>query len=353
MTTVVRVRAEPACEVHVGAGALELAARRVRDGDVLARDDGLPDEIGWLPTRAAITLPAGEAAKDWAGLDLVVRALAHEESDRSTTLFVVGGGAALDVGGLGAALYARGIDAVYCPTTLLAMVDASVGGKTAINLPEGKNLVGVVRQPRAVYADIELLATLSEEEYRSGLGEVVNTALIGGERMLATLERDARALTQRDAAALERTIASCVRVKARIVAADPLERGPRKRLNLGHTFAHAIEHAAGYGRVPHGIAVAVGLMLALELARATGRLRDPRLPARVRRLLRKLSLPTTLDELRAARRASLPASKLLAAMRRDKKSAASEPRFVLPLRAGSIAIGVACDEGVVRRALDA
>lgn len=343
MTVVVRVPVEPAYDVHVGSGVFALASERVRAHDVLARDGGLPDDDGFLVgVRVAIALEPGEAAKDWDGLDRIVSALAHETCDRSTTLFVVGGGAALDVGGLAAALYLRGIDAVYCPTTLLAMVDASVGGKTAINLPEAKNLVGVVRQPREVFADTRFLATLSTAEYRSGLGEIVKTALIAGERALAQLERDAAALVERDERALERTIASCVRTKARIVAVDPFEAGPRKALNLGHTFAHAIEHVAGYGRIPHGVAVAVGVMLALDLARATKRLDDSKLPARVRRLLRKLGLPASLDELRESSGRRLPGPKLLAAMQHDKKAVARSPRFVLPTRVGRLELGVEC-----------
>jgi len=221
MTVVVRVPVEPPYDVHIGAGVFERARERARESDALVRDSGLSERCGHMGVRAAIALEPGEAAKNWDGLDLILRALAHEKRDRSTTLFVVGGGAVLDVGGLAAALYMRGIEAVYCPTTLLAMVDASVGGKTAINLPEGKNLVGVVRQPREVFADTDFLATQSDDEYRSGLGEVVKTALIAGERALSNLERDAAALARRDARALERTIASCVRTKARIVATDP------------------------------------------------------------------------------------------------------------------------------------
>jgi len=351
MTVVVRVPVEPPYDVHIGAGVFERARERARESDALVRDSGLPERCGHMGVRAAIALEPGEAAKNWDGLDLILRALAHEKRDRSTTLFVVGGGAVLDVGGLAAALYMRGIEAVYCPTTLLAMVDASVGGKTAINLPEGKNLVGVVRQPREVFADTDFLATQSDDEYRSGLGEVVKTALIAGERALSNLERDAAALARRDARALERTIASCVRTKARIVATYPFEAGPRKALNLGHTFAHAIERSAGYGRIPHGVAVAVGLTLAADLARATKRLRDPSLPTRLRKLLRALKLPTSLDALRKSSRRRLGADDLLAAMAHDKKSVSATPRFVLPLRPGKLELAALCDAPSVRRVL--
>jgi 3-dehydroquinate synthase len=353
MTKVVRVEVDPAYDVHIGAGVFELARRRARASDALVRDGGLPAHLGFLGSRIGIALPAGEAAKDWHGLELVVSTLAERACDRATTLFAVGGGATLDVAGLAAALYMRGIDVVYCPTTLLAMVDASVGGKTAINLEAGKNLVGVVRQPRAVYADLELLASLGDDEYRSGLGEVLKSALIGGEGFLARLEEAAPQLVERDPATLEDVVARCVRLKARIVARDPFERGARRALNLGHTFAHAVEHVAGFGRVPHGVAVAVGVGLALELAKTTRKLRDPRLPARVRKLAERLGLPATLEELRAAHRTRLPAEKLLAAMAHDKKALAATPRFVLPLRAGRLELGAECEPEAVRAVLEA
>lgn len=351
MTRVVRVGVEPAYEVCIGAGVFERAKELAEPRDVLVRDSGLPDHLGFLGVRVGVALPPGEEAKDWDGLDLVLSSMAHQACDRSTTMFVVGGGAALDVGGLAAALYLRGIDVVYCPTTLLAMVDASVGGKTAINLAEGKNLVGVVRQPRAVFADVEMLATLSDDEYRSGLGEALKSALIGGEAHLAKLERDAAALNDRDPRALEELIARCVRLKARIVAADPFEKRRRKVLNLGHTFAHAIEHVAGYGRIPHGLAVSVGLSLALELSRKTHRLTDPRLGTRLRHLQRRFELPSSLDELRSTHRVKLPGPRLMDAMRHDKKAQRSTPRFVLLRCAGKLDLDAVCDSEIVTRVL--
>ncbi len=353
MTSVVRVAVEPAYDVHIGAGAFELARRRARASDALVRDSGLPAHIGFLGARIGVALPAGEAAKDWHALELIANTLAERACDRSTTLFAVGGGATLDVAGLAAALYLRGIDVVYCPTTLLAMVDASVGGKTAINLEAGKNLVGVVRQPKAVYADLDLLASLGDDEYRSGLGEVLKSALIGGESFLARLERDAQRLVERDRAALEAIVTRCVRLKARIVARDPFERGPRRALNLGHTFAHAIERVAGYGRVPHGVAVAVGVNLALELAKRARQLRDSKLPARVRKLTHRLELPATLEELRAACRVRFDVDKLLAAMQHDKKAVAATPRFVLVSSPGKLDLKFECAAETVRRVLEA
>lgn len=349
MTQVVRVATAPGYDVHIGAGAFDLARGEFRPGDALARDSGLPRHLGFVGARVGVALPPGEAAKDWNGLDLVLGALADNACDRSTRLFVVGGGAALDVGGLAAALYLRGIDVVYCPTTLLAMVDAAVGGKTAINLAQGKNLVGAVRQPRAVYADTDFLASLPAPEFRSGLGEVLKSALLGGERFLAWLERNAERLVARESTALEDAIVRCVELKARIVARDPLERGPRRALNFGHTFAHAIEHVAGYGRIPHGVAVAAGLAAALELSARMKLLEDPTLRTRVAKLAARLGLPNSLDELRALSGIALRAEDLLDAMRNDKKSVAAEPRFVLLRRPGKLELRVACATRLVER----
>lgn len=336
----IRVDVEPAYEVRIGVGAHERAARELRPTDVVLRDSGVPAGVAELHAATTIALAPGEEAKEWSTLASVLAALADEACDRSTRLFVVGGGAALDLGGLAAALYLRGVEAVYCPTTLLAMVDASVGGKTAINLEQGKNLVGVIRQPSAVYADPRWLASLPEAEFRSGLGEALKSAVIGGERFLAQLERDAARLVARDEAALVELVARCVELKARIVARDPHERGPRRALNLGHTFAHAVEHVAGYGVVPHGIAVAAGLALALELAARTGVLADDALPARVRALAAALGLPASLDELRSEYGLALAPRALATAMRSDKKSVRAEPRFVLPARAGKLELRV-------------
>ncbi|MBK8178735.1 MAG: 3-dehydroquinate synthase [Planctomycetes bacterium] len=240
---------------------------------------------------------------------------------------------------------------MHCPTTLLAQVDASVGGKTAVNLTAGKNLAGVFHQPRAVYADVGVLATQSEEEYRSGLGEVLKTALVAGPELLELVEQGAPGLTARDPATLAAIVAACVRAKAAVVAADPLERGPRRALNLGHTFAHAIEHAAGFGRVPHGIAVAVGLGIALRAARELGLLEDRELPGRLGRLMGRLGLPADLAELRSSRLSDMPAAlspkELVRAMRLDKKSRGGAVHLVLARAAGRLDLEVPVDGALI------
>jgi 3-dehydroquinate synthetase len=245
----------------------------------------------------------------------------------------------------------RGIAVVHLPTTLVAQVDSSVGGKTAVNLAAGKNLAGCVHQPRAVYADTSVLATLPPEEWSAGLGEAVKTALIAGERELAEIEQAAPLLALRESAATTGLVASCVRTKARIVAADPHERGPRRALNLGHTFAHAIEHAAGYGTIPHGIAVGVGVVLALEASSAWSVSSDPALTGRVVALLGALGLPSALAQLREQWNVRLAPDELWNGLAHDKKGAAGAPEFVLVRAAGELLLGHGRDREEVREFL--
>jgi 3-dehydroquinate synthase len=294
--------------------------------------------------RVVLPLAPGEGAKEWSVLGELLERLCAAGLERGDCLAAFGGGAALDVGGLAAALYLRGVAWIACPTTLLAMVDAAVGGKTAVNLPGAKNQVGAFHAPTRVLADTELLATLPEAELRSGLGEVLKTALIAGEELLARLERDAAALLRREAAALGPVILACLRTKAAVVAEDEREGGRRAILNLGHTFGHAIEAVAGPGTIPHGVAVAAGLGCALELAERTELLEERPLRARVARTAALLQLPASLDELRRTSGCLLPAPALRRALDRDKKRAGSRPRLVLPRRAGEIEFGLAVDE---------
>jgi 3-dehydroquinate synthase len=292
--------------------------------------------LGELARAPRLELEPGEASKDFATLERVLDFLADAGLDRRSAVVALGGGVVGDVGGLAVSLYMRGIALVQCPTTLLAQVDAAVGGKTAVNLRAGKNLAGTFHPPLAVLADAEVLATLPAGELRSGLGEVLKTALVGDGGILAALEESVAPVLAGDPDALAELVVACVRVKAAIVGRDERETGERRALNLGHTFAHAIEHAAGYGRVPHGEAVAVGLALALAASRELGLLRDPELPARLAALAERLGLPRDLAELRHRRALPLPATALLAALRRDKKADAGEPAFVLPRAVGEL-----------------
>ena len=322
-------------DVVVGPGALaELDRALSADAPAAVLSDAnverfLAARLGRSARLPRLAVAPGEGSKSFATLERVLDFLVAAGLDRRSTLVAFGGGVVGDLGGLAAALYMRGIACVQCPTTLLAQVDSSVGGKTAVNLASGKNLAGAFHPPRLVLADTATLATLPEAELSSGLGEVVKTALIGDAELLGTLEREGATLLARDADLLAEVVARCVAVKAAIVARDEEDRGPRKLLNLGHTFAHAIEQAAGPGLVPHGVAVGVGLALALEASARTGLLREPELVARVRALLGTLGLSASLAELRQRYRVRLAPAELRAGMRHDKKGAAGRPAFVL------------------------
>jgi 3-dehydroquinate synthase len=341
--------------VHVGRELLASAAASVSGrAAVLSDANVLPlhgARLGALAGAPRLALEPGEGSKTLATVERVLDFLAASDLDRRSTLVALGGGVVGDVAGLAASLYMRGIALVHCPTSLVAQVDASIGGKTGVNLAAGKNLAGTFHAPRAVLADVETLATLPERELRAGLGEVVKTALVGDPDLLAVLEDRAPAVLARDPAALTEVVARCVSVKAAIVSRDPREEGERKELNLGHTFAHAIELAAGFGRVPHGEAVAVGTLLALEASAAAGFLRDAELPRRVARLLERLGLPPSLDALRERHATALDPATLLTSMRHDKKGLAGAPAFVLVEQAGSLAIDRELPADVLTRIL--
>ena len=335
----------PAYEVRIGPGLLaRLADEAATYPRALVVSDANVAPL-YLAAAGLERLPAcvvepGEGSKRLAVVERVLDEAARAGLDRRSAVIALGGGVVGDLAGLAASLYMRGIACVQAPTSLLAQVDSSVGGKTGVDLAAGKNLAGTFHHPALVLADTAALATLPDLELRSGLGEVVKTALVAGEEALRELERAAPRLVAREPAALAAVVERCVAAKAAVVARDPREAGERKVLNLGHTFAHAIEHAAGYGRVAHGVAVACGLALALATAREAGVLEDQRLPERVDRLLAALALPRGLGELRRTTGAALEPADLLAAMGADKKGSGGRARFVLPRAAGRFAIDV-------------
>ena len=264
----------------------------------------------------------GEDAKTLATVDDLCSRLAQWGLLRGDALVALGGGVVGDTAGFVASVYHRGIDVVQAPTTLLAQVDAAIGGKTAVNLPEGKNLVGAFHQPIAVLADVSTLASLPPRDYRAGLGEVAKYALMpGGEAVAEIVGKQADAIVERDPATLTALVAACASMKARVVAADPQERtGIRASLNYGHTFAHALETTGGY-ELLHGEAVAVGLVFAGALAGALERLDAERVDAH-RATVESLGLPTSVP-------GPIDVSDLLDVMRRDKK-ASGGLTFVLP-----------------------
>ncbi len=271
--------------IHIGPGVLDrpdlvppiLAGRRafVVTNDTLAplyaeRIERTLAAAGAKPGR--IVIPDGEAHKRWETLDRVFGSLLEARADRRSVLVALGGGVVGDLAGFAAACYQRGIAFVQVPTTLLAQVDSSVGGKTGINHPLGKNMVGAFHQPLAVLADTDTLSSLPDREFRAGLAEVVKYGAIRDEPFLAWLEASLDDLLAREPNALARAIHRSCEVKAEIVALDERESGPRALLNLGHTFGHAIETVQGYGAWLHGEAVAAGMAMAARFSVRLGRL---------------------------------------------------------------------------------
>jgi len=257
-----------------------------------------------------LAAPSGEAAKTLQVYAALLHQLATQEAHRDDVVVGLGGGAIGDLAGFVAATYMRGVPYVAVPTTLTGQVDAAIGGKTAVNLPEGKNLVGTFTQPRAVLEDVLALATLPDRDYRSGLAEVAKYALTLDLELLSHLEADPAPTLERDPTALEELVARCVRAKAATVAADERDRGPRLFLNYGHTLGHALERLDAFAGRSHGEAIAIGMVFAARLAVTLG-IADGALIGRTVRLLSSLGLPTA---------GALPASEdVMAAFGLDKK----------------------------------
>ena len=264
---------------------------------------------------------AGEASKTLANFSGVIDALAALGATRDACIYALGGGVVGDLAGFAAACWMRGIDVVQLPTTLLAMVESSVGGKTAVDIAQGKNLVGAFHPPCAVIADTAALRTLPPRELRAGFAEVIKYGAIVDAPFLDWLDANADGLLAGDDALLAEAIARSCAHKAAIVERDPFERGERALLNFGHTFGHAIETEQGYGGLNHGEAVAVGMVLAARLSTLLG-LADAADGERLRALLARFGLPTTLPP-------DLDPAALVARMRLDKKAQGSGLRFVL------------------------
>ncbi|RZA22176.1 MAG: 3-dehydroquinate synthase [Lysobacteraceae bacterium] len=312
-----------------------LHAQRVLDALAKARPDA---------TIALHVFDAGEAAKTLENFSGVIDALAALGATRDACIHALGGGVVGDLAGFAAACWMRGIDCVQLPTTLLAMVDSSVGGKTAVDIPQGKNLVGAFHPPRAVIADTATLRTLPPRELRAGFAEVIKYGAIIDAPFLDWLESNAGALLAGDDALLADAIARSCLHKAAITERDPFEHGERALLNFGHTFGHAIEAEQGYGDgLNHGEAVAVGMVLAARLAAALGMASVADADA-LEALLRRFDLPTRIP-------ARLDADALLGRMRLDKKAQASGLRFILWDRPGAARVVAGVPEDAVRGVL--
>jgi 3-dehydroquinate synthase len=344
-----------AYEVLVGAGLLERAGELLPPLPGAERAFVVSDRVvagRWFEPLAAslgsrglpallLTVPEGEEAKTLSVATALWRQLAAQAAHRDDVVLGLGGGAVGDLAGFVAATYMRGVPFVGVPTTLTAQVDAAIGGKCAVNLPEGKNLVGVFAQPVAVLADVSTLATLPEREYRSGLAEVAKYALALDPELLAVLEADPGPVLARDPGALEELVARCAAAKAATVAADERDAGPRLVLNYGHTLGHALERLEAFAGRTHGEAVAVGMVFAARLAEVLG-LAPAGLAARHARLLASLGLEVGGD--------LPPVDEVLAAFRLDKKYRGGV-RFVLLEDVGRPRVVEDVPEDLVRRVL--
>ena len=301
---------------------------------------------GHYPRVLQVNLPDGEAFKDWQHLQAIFDALLAHGCDRKTVVFALGGGVVGDMSGFAAACFMRGVPFVQVPTTLLAQVDSSVGGKTAINHPLGKNMVGAFYQPQRVVCDIDVLASLPARELSAGLAEVIKYGPIADMAFLDWIESSLPALLARDPAALAHAVRRSCEIKASIVGQDERESGLRAILNFGHTFGHAIEAGLGYGQWLHGEAVGCGMVMAAELSHRLG-LIDAALATRLRRITEAAGLPVV-----GPRLAEDNAGRYIELMRLDKKAEAGEIKFVVIEQPGRAGVRGAPD-ALVRQVIDA
>lgn len=354
--------------IHIGTGQLTTAATGAPDSLRAALAETLPDlthlllladeAVGadWgrpVARKLAETgikvdtleIPSGEPSKSLEQLARIWQWMLECGADRRSVVAALGGGVTGDLAGFAAATFTRGVRFVQLPTTLLAMVDSSVGGKTGINLPAAKNMVGAFWQPSLVLIDTDVLATLPERSYLSGLAEVIKYGVIDDADFFQWLETEAASLVERQPDAVRQAVAESCRSKARVVGEDERETsGRRAILNYGHTFAHAIEATAGYGELLHGEAVAIGMQMAARLAVDLA-MAPESLLQRQRGLIEACGLPTTL--------ASADPGEMIPVMRRDKKVAHGKLRFVLPSALGSVQLVSDVDETAVAKAIEA
>ena len=301
---------------------------------------------GRYPSVHTVVLPDGEANKDWQTLNLVFDALLREAADRKAVLYALGGGVVGDMTGFAAACYMRGVPFVQVPTTLLAQVDSSVGGKTAINHPLGKNMIGAFYQPGLVVCDLDALKTLPARELSAGLAEVIKYGPIFDMDLLAWVEANMDKLRALEPAALAHAVQRSCEIKAEVVGADEREAGLRAILNFGHTFGHAIEAGMGYGAWLHGEAVGCGMVMAAHLSQRLGGV-DMAFVERLTRIVAAAGLPTVAPVLDAADNAG----RYLALMQVDKKAEAGEIRYIVIDGPGKAALRTA-PEAMVREVID-
>jgi 3-dehydroquinate synthase len=350
---------ERAYPIHIGAGLLAAAdlyrphlsgravavvTNEVVKPHYLARVQKALSVAG-ARASAEIVVEDGERAKRWENVDRICGALLEARFGRDAVVVALGGGVVGDLAGFAAAVYQRGVRFIQLPTTLLAQVDSSVGGKTAINHALGKNMIGAFHQPQAVIADVSVLDTLPDRELRAGLAEVIKHGLALDPGFTQWLELNIENLLARESGALTHAIKRSCELKARIVAADERESGARALLNFGHTFGHAIENAAGYGRWLHGEAIGAGMVMAAELSFRLGLIGDEA-RVRLRTLIQRAGLPIAAPE-------GLSPDELLEAMAVDKKAMHGKLRFVLLRSIGQAELCSDVDAGAVRDSIRA
>jgi len=341
--------------IYIGQNLLgneELVARHVKSEQVFIVTNETVAPLYLEKTQAAfknfqvahIVLPDGEEFKNLEVLNHIFTELLMQRFDRQATLVALGGGVIGDMTGFAAACYQRGVPFIQIPTTLLAQVDASVGGKTGVNHAQGKNMIGAFHQPQCVIIDTNTLKTLENRELSAGLAEVIKYGLINDAEFFEWLENHGTGLLAREAEALNFAIARCCQDKADIVAQDEREKGMRALLNLGHTFGHPIETAMNYQNILHGEGVAIGMCLAAQLSARQGWFEKSDL-SRVIDLIRKMQLPTTIPT-------HLSSENLLALMKVDKKVQKGKVRFVLLKGIGKAFITENYDPKLLRETLD-
>lgn len=344
---------ERSYEIHMGAGLLARAGDLISAGGgsrgfvvthpIIARLHGerLARGLGGLRVETLL-VPAGERQKSLRRASALWDELLGRGADRRSVIIAFGGGVVGDLAGFVAATFMRGVPYVQIPTTLLAQVDSSVGGKVGVNHPKAKNLIGAFYQPRLVVADVTVLSTLRARDYREGLAEAVKTAAIADADLFGWLEQNAAALLRRDAREVSHLVRRCCEIKAGVVRADERESGPRAILNFGHTVGHALESLTDYRSLRHGEAVAIGMVAAARIARLLGFLQGE-CERRLARLLSSLRLPTDIP--------GISAGAIVDAVRSDKKAVAGISRFVLPRAIGEMELGVEVPEATLKKGL--
>ncbi len=353
-TNIVRVELSGrSYDIYIASGAVNLAISAAKDR--LSNKNPIAfvsEENIWgkfvnfdaseFENSSKIIVENGEGAKCFRNFEKITRELAASKVDRSGAVFAVGGGVVGDLAGFSAASYMRGVDFYQVPTTLLAMVDSSVGGKTGINIPEGKNLVGAFHQPKAVFIDTNFLKTLPAREFSAGMAEVIKYGLLGDKAFFEFLENLDEPLSASHSE-IGNVIAYCCKMKASVVSNDEREMsktGGRALLNLGHTFAHAVENTAGYGHYLHGEAVGLGLLLAARMSEKLGMMGAKEV-SRIEKILEIYDLPTKL-------RKPISVDSLIDASRRDKKTMSGKSRYVLMDGIGAGVVVKDIDENLVR-----